>query len=393
MNMASKKEYLTAMRVRYQHAHKQEKTVLISEVMVMLKIVRKSVIRTLNRNPHTRTVKRTPRYLYDLNLQKPLKLLWEAMGKPCAKRLQPQIPTLITQLEKFGEIHFFGNQREQLCKMSNWTINQLLVEEREKLREHGLSGTRRSPLLKTLIPISTHHGKVNEPGHMEIDCVLHCGDSLSGIYAETINSLDIYTHWNEKRMVLKKTKIKVIGVVHNLRDNYPFPIQSVDFDNGFEFVNWSMYGYCKREQIAFTRSRSYHKNDQAHIEGKNYESVRRVVGYGRIEDQTLVDMWNDIYEYEHRLLTNYFYATMKLEEKKRVGGKIIKRHGKAKTPYQRVLEAEMIPKEVKARLQKEYETLNPLALQRSMKKKMQRIQTYMSSKKMVTVFNLATYQT
>jgi len=392
MNMASKKEYLTVMRVRYQHASKQEKTLLISEVVTILRIVRKSVIRALNRNPHTRTVKRAPRYLYDLNLQKPLKLLWEAMGKPCAKRLQPQIPTLITQLTKFGELHLFGSQQEQLCKMSNWTINQLLVEERKKVREHGLSGTRRSPLLKSLIPISTHHGKVNEPGHLEIDCVLHCGDSLSGIYAETINSLDIHTHWNEKRMVLKKTKIKVIGVIHNMRGKYPFPILSVDFDNGFEFVNWSMYGYCKREQIIFTRSRSYHKNDQAHIEGKNYESVRRVVGYGRIEDQVLVDMWNDIYEHEHRLLTNYFYATMKLKEKKRVGSKIIKRYGKAQTPYQRVLEAKMISKEVKARLQREYETLNPLALQRSMNEKIEKIQAYMKSKKMVTVFNLATYQ-
>ena len=154
-----------------------------------------------------------------------------------------------------------------------------------------------------------------------------------------------------------------------------------------------MYGYCKREQIAFTRSRSYHKNDQAHIEGKNYESVRKVVGYGRIEDQVLVDMWNDIYEHEHRLLTNYFYATMKLIEKKRVGDKIIKRHGKAQTPYQRVLEAKTVPQETKARLQKEHETLNPLALQRSMNEKIEKIQTYMKSKKMVTVFNLATYQT
>jgi len=392
MNMASKKEYLTAMRVRYQKAVKHEKSVLISEVMAMLKIVRKSVIRSLNRNPHTRTVKRTPRYLYVLSLQHPLKLLWEAMGKPCAKRLQPQIPSLITQLTKFGELRLFGNQREKLCKMSNWTINQLLVEEREKGREHGISGTRRSPLLKSLIPISTHHGKANIPGHLETDCVLHCGDSLSGIYAETINSLDIHIHWNEKRMVLKKTKSKVIGVIHTMRSKYPFPILSVDFDNGFEFVNWSMYGYCKREQIAFTRSRSYHKNDQAHIEGKNYESVRRVVGYGRIDDQTLVDMWNDIYENEHRLLTNFFYATMKLIEKKRVGGKIIKKYGQAQTPYQRVLEAPTIPEETKVRLQKEYETLNPLALQRSMSEKIEKIQAYMKSKKMVTVFNLATYQ-
>lgn len=357
----------------------------------MVKLQRKSVIRALNRNPKTRVLKRSPRYIYGLDLQKPLKIIWEAVGKPCAKRLQPQIAPMIKQLQRFEEITVSEGQEKLLCKMSNWTINQLLVEEREKLKEHGISGTRRSPLLKSLIPISTNHRHVTVPRHIEIDCVLHCGESLSGTYAETVNSLDIHTHWNEKRMVLKKTKGKVIGVLHHMRQYYPFPLKSIDFDNGFEFVNWSMHGYCTRENLAFTRSRSYHKNDQAHIEGKNYESVRRVVGYGRIEDAKLVEMWNDIYEHEHRLLTNYFYATMKLKKKKRQGSKIIKQYGEAQTPYQRVLDSKAVSKDVKMQLQKEYETLNPVSLQRSMQKKIQQIQDYMKPKRSVTVSNLATY--
>lgn len=391
MNMVSKQEYLSVMRKRYRLATRREKTPLLSEVVSVLKIERKSAIRSLNRNPKTRVFKRAPRYLYGLDLQKPLTILWEALGRPCSKRLKPQIPILITQLKSFGEIALQGNQEELLCKMSHWTIDQLLVEAREKMQGKGLSGTRRSPLLKSLIPISTSQEKVTEPGHLETDCVLHCGTSLSGVYAETVNSIDIHTHWNEKRMILKKTHAKVIGCVHETRQQFPFPMQSLDFDNGGEFVNWDMYGYCKREGITFTRSRSYHKNDQAHIEGKNYESVRRVVGYGRIEDAKLVDMWNDIYQNEHRLLTNFFYPTMKLTDKKRVDSKIIKHHGVAQTPYERVLAFPGVLEDTKQELRSQYQELNPMALQRSMHKKITHIEQYQKKQNTVTVTNLATY--
>lgn len=391
MNNMATKEYLSVMRVRYRKSSKAEKTVLIDEIMKVLKIARKSAIRSLNRNPKTRTLPRTPRYIYGLDLQAPLIILWNAAGRPCAKRLEPQMAILITQLEKFNEIKLYGNQKELLCRMSNWTINNLLVEQREKLLGRGMSGTRRSPLLKSLIPIRTNHYDVPEPGHVETDCVLHCGSSLKGIYAETVNILDIATHWNEKRMIMKKTHDKVIGAIHEARNDFPFQIKSLDFDNGIEFVNWHMHGYCTREGIAFTRSRSYHKNDQAHIEGKNYESIRRVVGYGRIEDTVLVSLWNDIYQEEHRLLTNFFYATMKLKRKERVGAKTTKQYELAQTPYARVMSSDTIELSTKDRLKEQYDTLNPMALQRSMKRKIEKIQRYMKIQNTVTVSNLATY--
>ncbi len=145
-------------------------------------------------------------------------------------------------------------------------------------------------------------------------------------------------------------------------------------------------GYCDRNEISYTRSRSYHKNDQAHIEGKNYQSVRRVTGYERITDPKLVEMIDDLYQNEHRLLTNYFYTTLKLKEKVRINGKVRKVYEEAKTPYQRLLESDKISKETKDRLKKEYERLNPAELQRSLKRKLEKIKDYRS----VTVFNLAT---
>jgi len=317
MTLQSKKEYLAAMRKRYAIVKdKITKTKILDEVVTVLNVHRKHAVRTLNKRELKRSLPRSPRYQYGLDLIKPLETLWNIAGMPCSKRLKPQIPILITQLKKFDEITLYGNQEVQLCKMSNWTIDQLLTPTRDKIRGKGISGTRRSPLLKSLIPIRTAWDDVEEPGHIEMDCVLHCGESLSGIYAETVNMIDINTHWNERRMILKKTNRKVIGVVHTSRQAFPFLVKSLDFDNGHEFVNWGMYGYCKREDIAFTRSRPYKKNDQAHIEGKNYQSVRKVTGYGRITDTKIVSAFNDLYENEHRLLTNFFLPNLKTQEER-----------------------------------------------------------------------------
>lgn len=388
--MQSKKEYLVVVRNRYAACvSRQNKSAIIDEVVTNLHIERKSAIRLLNTKPLVRrkTLK-SRKVIYSDDLIRPLKTIWEVAGKPCSKRLQPQLKDLIAQLLSFNELTLYGNQQNLLETMSSYSIDRLLSGERVIYEGRGVSGTKTSPLLKTLIPVRTNftETETQEPGHIEMDCVLHCGESLSGIYAETLNMLDIATHWNEKRIFLKKTKGKIVGGVHDLKRQFPFPVLSIDFDNGFEFVNWILYGYCKREGIAFTRSRSYHKNDQARIEGKNYQSVRKVAGYERISDERIVTLLDDIYQNEHRLLTNFFYTTLKLKNKKKINGKTRKSYEKAKTPYQRCLESDTITDEVKLQLQKQYQNLNPAELQRQLQKKLQNVYRLMRS---VTKINLA----
>ena len=391
MSNQSKKEYLVTVRARYNNCRsRMEKSRIISEIETNLGILRKSAIRLLNQKPLVRrkTLK-SRKEIYGYDLIKPLKLIWEVVGYPCSKRLKPQIKDTIRKLKEFNEIKLYGKQEVLLTSMSTFTIDRLLEAERDiSGKEYGLSGTKRSPLLKTLIPVRTNFNEkeTKEPGHVEMDCVLHCGESLSGQYAETLNVLDIYSHWNEKKIFLNKTKAKIVGAFHEMRTKqFPFNTISADFDNGFEFVNWILKGYCDRNNISYTRSRSYHKNDQAHIEGKNYQTVRRVNGYERITDPRLVEMIDDLYQNEHRLLTNYFYTTLKLKEKVRINGKVKKIYEEAKTPYQRLMESDKISKEVKDKLKEEYERLNPAALQRSLKRKLDKIQDYRS----VTIFNLA----
>jgi len=390
MSPMAKQEYILQVRKRYKQAiSREEKGALINEVMVNLDIHRKSAIRTLKRKVK-RCIVSPPgkQRIYGDDLIHPLSLLWKVGGCPCSKRLEPQIGELLDKLKEFHEITLYGKQEELLRKMKSSTIDNLLEGEKDiSKKEYGLSGTKKSPLLKTLIPVRTHFSseEYQESGHIEMDCVLHCGESLIGTYAETLNLIDIASHWNEKKIFLKKTKAKIVGVIHILRKQFPFSILSVDFDNGFEFVNWLLHTYCQKEGITFTRCRSYHKNDQAHIEGKNYQSVRRVTGYERITDEEVVEAIDDMYQNEHRLLTNFFYTTLKLKEKKREGGKITKKHGRAQTPYQRLMESDRIPQETKDKLKAQYAQLNPAELQRNLQKKLRHIQILMKQQKNIQI--------
>lgn len=389
MKMATKNEYLKIARTKYETTtNRKRKSQIIDEVRENTGLHRKSVIRALNRKEYKNRQKpksgRKVKYKYEL--RKPLRKIWKTFGKPCSKNLQPQMQRYINKLKQFGEIDISERVEKLLVEMGTSTMDRLLKYDRDTLRGKGISGTRKSPLLKSLIPIRVEFGEDTVIGDLEIDCILHCGEHNAGAFAETLNALDIATHWNEKRIFLKKTKHKVIGAFHEMRKDFPFPIQSIDFDNGPEFVNWALHGYCKREGIGFTRSRSYHKNDQAHIEGKNYPSIRKVVGYKRIEDQKIVELIADIYKHEHRLLTNYFYATRKLTEKVKVGGKYKKKYGKALTPYQRVMKSRDIDKKIKIRLANEYLKSNPAELNRLLEEKLAKLTKLIS----VTKLNQAT---
>lgn len=391
VTMSTKKEYVQTVRERYKKVKtRKEKSLIIDEVEANLKKDRKYIIRVLNGKYYRKRRKITKRpevYTYDLS--KPLKEIWIVGGKKGSKNLKPQIPELIKKLKQFDEIVLYAKQEKLLCQMSTYTIDRLLNLVRKRTKQKGLGGTKRSPLLKTLIPIRTSFDDVHEAGHVEQDCVLHCGSSVAGTYAETLNTLDIHTHWNKQTAFLRKTNKKVIAAFHEQRKRFPFPIKSTDFDNGYEFVNWCMHGYCKKEGIDFTRSRSYRKNDQAHIEGKNFESIRQVIGYDRITEKDIVNLVSNIYFNEFRLLNNFFYATRKLKYKKKDDGKITKKYDEAKTPYKRVLADSTVSLKVKSELIKLYKTLNPAELDRNLSIKLAKL------KKMISVskLNLATTPT
>jgi len=297
-----------------------------------------------------------------------LEQLWEIYGRICSKRLQPFLPEAIRVLERYQEIELSEETKELLLKISAASIDRCLRPTRIQTR-HGLSTTKPGSLLKNLIPIRTFTEWDDEqPGFMEIDLVAHCGNTTEGQFLCTLTCTDLCTGWTEVTGLLHRSQEAVSEALCRMRQRLPFPLLGIDSDNGGEFINDLLYRYCLDEQITFTRSRPYQKNDQAHVEQKNWSVVRHTLGYDRWETEQELALLESIYD-DLRLYINFFQPSLKLIAKKRIGNKTIKRYDTAKTPYQRVLERKDISLAAKARLAHLYVQLNPAELRRRIDQK------------------------
>jgi hypothetical protein len=245
--------------------------------------------------------------------------------------------------------------------MSRATIDRCLQPARFPQR-HGLSTTKPGSLLKSAIAVRTFADWQDaQPGFVEVDLVAHCGESTQGQYLCTLTVTDIATGWTECLALAHHTQQAVSAAIVTLRRRLPFPLLGIDSDNGSEFINDSLYRYCLAEQITFTRSRPYKKNDQAHVEQKNWSVVRKLVGYDRFESQAELKLLEAIYT-DWRLYVNCFQPVLKLVEKQRVGSRVTKRYDQAATPYRRVLASPDVGLEDKAALTYLYLSLNPVSL-------------------------------
>jgi hypothetical protein len=249
--------------------------------------------------------------------------------------------------------------------MSRATIDRCLKKARFTHPQHGLSTTKPGSLLKKAIPIRTFTPWEDEhPGFLEIDLVAHCGSTNEGIYLNTLTATDLATGWTECLALANKTQSAVSQAIGELRQDLPFPLLGLDSDNGSEFINDTLYRYCLAEQITFTRSRPYQKNDQAHVEQKNWSVVRHTIGYDRLESSEELALLGSIYA-DLRLYINFFQPVLKLVAKERVDGKTIRTYDQAMTPFRRVLALDSLPMEIKARLTAQYVQLNPVTLRAS----------------------------
>jgi hypothetical protein len=205
--------------------------------------------------------------------------------------------------------------------------------------------------------------------------VAHCGESTAGMYVNTIDLVDIATGWTEQRAVWGKGETEVLQQLKHIEKNLPFPILGFDCDNGREFLNYHLLRHFadRKSPVQFTRSRAYHKDDNAHIEQKNWTHVRQWIGYDRLDKKKLVPLLNNLYTQEWRLFHNFFCPSVKLIAKKRIGSQTIKQHDSPKTPCQRILESSHIPESVKGILLKQLETLNPFLLRKTMDKKLKKV--------------------
>ncbi len=358
------KRYLQAKR-------KPEKTKILDEYCENTNLNRKYAITKIRERCFKEKYprKRGRKRLYSNEADAALIDVWQHFDCICAERLYPYLPEAIAVLEKFGYLKLNSETKAELLKMSRASIGRRISKHRELNDRVLISTTKPGYLLKKNIPIQTGCWDISKPGFCEIDLVAHCGGNASGDFINTLQAVDIKTTWTERVAVMGKAQKRVFEGVKRIRSQLPFNLLGIDSDNGSEFINHQLWKYCEDEKIQFTRSRPYMKKDNAHIEQKNWPLVRKILGYDRFDTNHQLKLINNLYDNELRLFLNFFQPTLKLVSKVRYGAKIKRKHDKAKTPYQRVLDCPEISQETKDELIALYQTLDPVQLRRKITQK------------------------
>jgi hypothetical protein len=373
--------YLKHLKARYFRADRKGKSRILDEFCATSGLHRKHVVRLLTRTPLGWREKPAGRKReYQPNeLLGPLQAIWLATDQMCAKRLKVALPLWLPYYEKITPLE--AEIKRQLLKMSSRTIDRLLAPLRGKYPKR-MGGTKPGSLLKKHIPIKTNQWNESVPGFVEADTVAHCGTSLLGNFVWSITLTDIYSGWTENAAVWNKGADGVLTQLRLIEERLPFALLGFDCDNGSEFLNHHLLKHfqARDKAVQFTRSRPYHKGDNAHVEQKNWTHVRQLFGYYRYENPELVILMNDVYQNEFSLLHNYFYPAMKLQDKVRINSKIKKRYDQPQTPYQRLMNSDAVSASQKEKMRQLFESLNPFDLQQRIQKKLKNIFRYVDIK-------------
>ena len=314
-----------------------------------------------------RARRRTPR-VYDQEVVAALIKLWRHFGYLCGKRLAPALRLWLPNYERWEarskrKIALTPELRGKLMRISPATIDRLLRAEKRKLTLRGRSHTKRaSGSLMLQIPIRTFSEWEEVPlGTLGLDLVGHDGGTTSGEFAYTLLATDRHSQWTELRAVPNKAQKWVFEQLLVVRRLLPFELLAVHSDNGSEFINAHLERYCRQHQLEFTRSRANRKNDNNFTEQKNFDVVRKHVGYLRYDTPETVALLNELYD-RLRLMVNFVRPCAKLIEKTRHGARVRRRYDRPQTPYQRVLACSEVPAAAKQRLRQQFAALDPIAL-------------------------------
>jgi hypothetical protein len=371
-------EYLESLVIRYRKSSRKKKSVILDEFCTTTGYNRKYaifLIYTFKRFTKPKPKKRGRPSKYNCpEVLEALRRIWLAANLPCSKRLKAILSAWLKFYHKeYG--HLSCPAVKLLLEISAPTIDRILKPFKAKYKTKGRCATKPGTLLKRHIMIKTDQWNETKPGFLEADTVALCGGSLLGDFVYIIDYTDIATAWGEQRAVFGKGETAVLEQTRDVENTLPFKLLGFDCDNGSEFLNWHLLRHFSQrtKPVQFTRSRPYHKDDNAHIEQKNWTQVRQWLGYSRFDNPDVVPLLNDLFRNEWRLYHNFFMPSVKLIEKKQVAAKTIKRYDNLKTPYQRVLESPDVEASVKRTLKEQFETLNPFQLRKAIDAKLKKI--------------------
>ncbi len=372
-NQLDREPELQRLRERYARRDKDGKSRILDELCEQHGYSRKHAIKllgdTLPQPKDSPPPGPEPRYR---PMREVIENVWQAAEQLCGKRLAPALPLWLPHYAK----HFnplLPCQQKLLAEISPATIDRLLADC--KAAPHGLCATRPGTLLREQIPLAGEVWDESRPGFLEVDSVAHCGGSLAGNFIWSLTYTCLGSTWTEGRAVWNKGYQGVLTQTQDVESRLPFPLRGMDFDNGGEWLNWQLVRFLQERQtpVQVTRSRPYHKDDNAHVEQKNWMWPRQLLGYQRLENPERVTPINDLYRDVWGPLHNFFLPSMKLVEKRREGSRILRRHDQPQTAYKRLLAGGLLSRQARKRLRDQYASLDPFALAQSVEQRLKKI--------------------
>ena len=368
----AKQEYVQAIYHRYRAARRPEKQAILTEFCQVTGYHRKHAIRLLNgAAPGAERPPRRRRESYSAAAIDALATIWEAAGYPWSRRLKALLPLWLPRARR--RLRLRPAVEQELLRISPRQMDRRLAPRRRQITKRLYGRTKPGALLKHHIPLKVDHWDVHTPGFTEIDLVAHCGSYGDGEFVHSLNLTDIHTTWVESAAVLGKGQHAVQAALEELRQALPFRLRGIDSDNGSEFINQHLWDYCQAQEIQFTRGRPYKKDDNAHIEQKNWTHVRKLLGYVRYDTPAARAAIHQLYRGELRLLQNLFLPSVKLVGKTRVGARVRRRYEAPLTPLDRLLAGPELAPDVATSLRTQRAQLDPFALAKAVDQQLERI--------------------
>lgn len=369
MRIGDRYELARELRSQYAEAERSEQTVILDVFCTATGYNRKYASSVLHGRRERVKVERRPprRRRYGDSFRSALKVCWEAAGHICSERLQPFLPELVALLEQHGDLYIDDQTRALILKASVSTVERTLAPIRKQTTTRRMSQTKPGTLLRKQIPALVGHWEPEDvPGYLEIDLVSHSGEYAAGTFCYTLSVVDLCIGWTERRGIRSKAPGQVIEALEAIRKQLPFRLRGIHSDTGSEFINRPVLDWCQQHDIEFTRSRPYHKNDNCHVEQKNWTLVRRLIGYDRLDTPEHKDWLNGFYTDLLRPYANCFQPVMKLIDKKAEGQRTRRFYDVPKTPLRRLLDgyADAIDFSRLDQLTEMYATTSPLSLKR-----------------------------
>lgn len=362
---------------RYRQASRAGKTKILNEVCAATGYHRKYAIAKVREieacRPPKPSARRHREARYGRDVLGVVEKVWVEAGYPWSVRLKAIVELWWPWIRKRFRLN--GAQAAALRRVSARTIDRALQDKKRDRRRRLYGRTKPGVLLRHRIPIKCESWAVEKPGYLELDTVSHSGDNAAGLFASSLNLTDIGSTWVETRAVLGKGEAAILEAFRQISQVLPFPIAAIDADNGGEFINHRLWRHCEEQKIGFTRSRPYKKDDNAHIEQKNWTHVRRIIGWDRYDTSEAVRALNDLYAHELRLYMNLFQPSVKLIRIERRGSRKTRRYDAPQTPLDRLAK---MPGADPIKLRNLLELrarLDPFALSAIIRRKLNRIWT------------------